>query len=132
MKQQFVASKTTKHFKMDKTTKRMMALMSFPKPIHLSVAEAAEYEKETKMKLTPLTKKDFKDLMIRGQLSEVDSKITGMNDPLWKPKRKEEEVAVEGAPGNASPASKTRKGKKACFYYRKKAPKMRPVVEAQK
>jgi hypothetical protein len=108
-KKEFTGSKLTKHFKIDKQTKRMLALGKFPGTVKISAKEQADQN----VKLEPLTRNGFKSLMMVGQLSNQDSHLTGMNDPLWKPK-KTEEASAEGEAGNSPTAgNKGRKGKKA-------------------
>jgi hypothetical protein len=121
-KREFVASNTSKHFKIDKQTKRMMALTSFPTTVRLSEAE----QKDLDVVIEPLTRNGFKKLMIRSQLSDIDSKLTGMDDPLWKPDKKAKIEDGEGTEGTAgtAPSSNTPNKRKG-----KKAPKMRRESE---
>lgn len=101
MKPVFTGSKLTKHFKMNKQTKRMMALMNFPGAVHLSASD----QKLANTTLTPMTKNEFKTLMIGGQLASADSKLSGLNDPFWKQKKeKPEEIVVTANGGVAGTA----------------------------
>ena len=107
-KRQFTASVRNKHFKIDKQTKRMLALMKFPRPPKLNVKEQAEAD----VSLETLTVGGFKDMMIRAQLAGTDAKLTGMNDPLWKPaKKKNEEGVADGTEDGAGTKSSARKPK---------------------
>jgi hypothetical protein len=119
----FVAKKLDKHFKIDKQTKRLMDLSSFPVAPKLNAQEQAALKENEGITLETLTRADFKSLFIKGQLSEADSRHSGLNDPLWKPKKHKEEAAEdsEGGAGASAPGSKSRKGKKA--------PKMRAAIQ---
>lgn len=106
-KKDFVASLAKANFKLDKQTKVMMALSGFKNNVKLSANEQAD----AKVSLSPLTRGDYKDLMIRGQLSEVDAKLTGMDDPLWKPKKEKDESEGKAEAGTSA-SQPGRKGKK--------------------
>lgn len=105
-KKDFVASVQNKHFKLDKATKRLLALASWPSMPKLNANEQAEAQ----VQLAPLSQNEFKKMMVKAQLSDVDAKLTGMDDPLWKPKKEENEEGAES--GNSASSKKSRKGKK--------------------
>jgi hypothetical protein len=111
-------NKPGKHFKIDKSTKRLMALSTFPHKPRLNEFE----QKEAEIKLEPLSRNDFKTLMIHSQLSRQETASSDLRDPLWKPKKKAPTVeggaSAEGAaatPGTAkdtpSVQDNKRKGK---------------------
>lgn len=106
-KQEFVGAKRNQHFKLDKQTKRMMASLGKYGP---SVKLNAQEQKEAEVKLENLTVGSFKKLMIEGQLSTMSASLSGLRDPLWKPK-KEKVDQEEGEEGQKN--GKFRKGKRA-------------------
>jgi hypothetical protein len=103
-KKEFVASIAKGNFRMDKQTKRMLAMFPLQSNVKLSAHEQAA----ANVSMTPLTAGGFKNMMIQSQLSDFDAKLTGMDDPLWKPKK--EEVESEAGTSGSKPA--VRKGKK--------------------
>lgn len=117
----FQPSKPTKHFKIDKQTKRLLALSKFPQEPKLNAQEQAKLKEDTGTVLEPLTKSGFKALFIKGDLSLNDARLSGLRDPLWKPKKKDAEAEEGEAAGAAATTNKSRKGKKA--------PKMRSAKQ---
>lgn len=110
---EFVHSTKTKHFKLAQSTKRMMALFSWPTEPKLSEKEIAalvEVQKlDPKAHNFSTTLGEYKELMITADLSLVDARHSVLRDPLWKPDKRKEEVA-EGEDANKK--KKGRKGKR--------------------
>jgi hypothetical protein len=82
--------KPDKHFRMDKSWKRLMALGNFPVAVKISDAENSRRE-------TPLvagTQSDAKKAFIAAQLTHNESRYSGLRDPLWKQAKERDENAV--------------------------------------
>jgi hypothetical protein len=94
----YKSPKLDKHFKLDKQTKRMMALGKFPSGVKLNAAE----QREANVKLEPLTSTGFKNMMIGGILSIEESKMSGFNDPFYNPKKKKQQQQQDGVITTAS------------------------------
>lgn len=103
-------SGANKAFKLDKTTKRLMALGTFPVTLKLSPAENKEHKIETASRI------GFKNIMIEAKKSLVETSYSPLRDPLWKSVEKKESDAD----------SNEKKGKKG-----KKHRKMRKNAEVE-
>jgi hypothetical protein len=94
-------NKPGKHFKIDKSTKRLMALSTFPHKPRLNEFE----QKEAEIKLEPLSRNDFKTLMIHSQLSRQETASSDLRDPLWKTKKKAPTVEAGASAEGAAPGT---------------------------